>query len=86
MSIFDWQRCLPKKLLARKNAAINGLKYIAIEKELKKQTRVLEKHYQDLIKLFKSHKKEEKPVKTKKRSNKKTAIITRKSKVICNSK
>ena len=86
MSIFDWQRCLPKKLLARKNAAINGLKYIAIEKELKKQTRVLEKHYQDLIKLFKSHKKEEKPVKTKKRSNKKTAIITRKSKVICDSK
>ena len=86
MSIFDWQRCLPKKLLARKNAAINGLKYIAIEKELKKQTRVLEKHYQDLIKLFKSHKKEEKPVKTKKRSNKKTAIITRKSKLICDSK
>ena len=86
MSIFDWQRCLPKKLLARKNAAINGLKYIAIEKELKKQTRVLEKHYQDLIKLFKSHKKEEQPVKTKKRSNKKTAIITRKSKLICDSK
>ena len=86
MSIFDWQRCLPKKLLARKNAAINGLKYIGIEKELKKQTRVLEKHYQDLIKLFKSHKKEEKPVKTKKRSNKLTAIITRKSKLICDSK
>ena len=67
MSIFDWQRCLPKKLLARKNAAINGLKYIAIEKELKKQTSVLEKQYQELIKLFKSHKKEEKPVKIKKK-------------------
>ena len=86
MSIFDWQRCLPKKLLARKNAAINGLKYITIEKELKKKARVLEKQYQDLIKLFKSHKKEEKPVKIKKRSNKKTAIITRKSKLICDSK
>ena len=76
----------PKKYLLEKNAAINGLKYIAIEKELKKQTSVLEKQYQELIKLFKSHKKEEKPVKTKKRSNKKTAIITRKSKVICDSK
>ena len=86
MSIFDWQRCLPKKLLARKNAAINGLKYITIEKELKKQARVLEKQYQDLIKLFKSHKKEEKQVKIKKRSNKKTAIITRKSKLIWDSK
>lgn len=71
MSIFDWQRCLPKKLLARKNAAINGLKYIAIEKELKKQTSVLEKQYQELIKLFKSHKKEGKLVIIKKKAIKK---------------
>ena len=75
----------PKKYLLEKNAAINGLKYIAIEKELKKQTSVLEKQYQELIKLFKSHKKEEKPVKIKK-SNKKTPTITRKSKLICDSK
>ena len=70
MSIFDWQRCLPK-ILARKNAAINGLKYITIEKELKKQARVLEKQYQDLIKLFKSHKKEGKLVIIKKKAIKK---------------
>lgn len=61
----------PKKYLLEKNAAINGLKYITIEKELKKQARVLEKQYQDLIKLFKSHKKEGKLVIIKKKAIKK---------------
>ena len=53
---------IPEKYLLE-HAAIKGLKYIPIEKELKKQTSVVEKEHQGLNKLFQSHKKEEEAVK-----------------------
>ena len=63
---FDWQRCFSRKRSVRKSWCIKKIRISPLGSELKKQTSVAEKQYQELNKFFKCDRNEEEPVIIKK--------------------